>query len=203
MIPAMTRNWIVVASVDHMRRGRDAGFMQACHGKAAPLRRLHPGDLVACYSPTLEFRGKEKCQSFTAFGIVGDTEPCQVDVGGAFRPYRRGVTWLEADGAPIRPLVEDLEFTTGKRNWGYVFRFGLFAVSDHDIGVIARAMGAQYPPGRAKNVGDVCSPALADPPVSPYRCRFNEHRSENLLRPQPAAPVGDGRFVARGDRRPP
>ena len=30
----------------------EAGFMQVSHGKAAPLRRIRPGDGVAYYSPT-------------------------------------------------------------------------------------------------------------------------------------------------------
>ncbi len=37
----MTRkNWIVVASADHVGRGRAGGFMQACHGKAAPYEEF-------------------------------------------------------------------------------------------------------------------------------------------------------------------
>lgn len=39
--------------------------MQVCHGKAAPLRRVKPGDRVVYYSPTLEFRSKSKLQAFT------------------------------------------------------------------------------------------------------------------------------------------
>jgi hypothetical protein len=34
------QNWIAVASADHVGRGRAPGFMQVCHGKAAPLRRI-------------------------------------------------------------------------------------------------------------------------------------------------------------------
>ncbi|MBY0464817.1 MAG: EVE domain-containing protein, partial [Burkholderiales bacterium] len=55
-VPAATvpRNWIAVASADHARRGRDEmtpGFMQVCHGKCAPLKRMRPGDRVAYYAP--------------------------------------------------------------------------------------------------------------------------------------------------------
>ncbi|MDD5576645.1 MAG: EVE domain-containing protein, partial [Acidithiobacillus sp.] len=56
----MSRNWVAVASAEHVRIGRAAGFMQVCHGKAAPLRRIKPGDRVAYYSPTVEFGGKNK-----------------------------------------------------------------------------------------------------------------------------------------------
>ena len=42
----MSRNWLAVASANHVRKGRAEGFMQVCHGKLAPLRRIKPGDLV-------------------------------------------------------------------------------------------------------------------------------------------------------------
>jgi hypothetical protein len=136
-----TQNWVAVASAEHVRIGRAAGFMQVCHGRAAPLRRIHPGDRVAYYSPTTAFRGRDKCQSFTSLGIICDRQPYQPVTEGAFCPFRRDVTWLETRDAPIGPLLDDLEFAAGKRNWGYQLRFGLFSVSAHDMVTIAKAMG--------------------------------------------------------------
>ena len=139
----MSRNWIAVASADHVRGGCKAGFMQVCHGKAAPLRRIRPGDRVAYYSPTVEFRGKDKLQAFTAIGVVKAGDPYQFDMGGGFCPFRRDVTWIEAIETPIQPLIGELEFSAGKRNWGYQLRSGLFSVSDHDMEKIAKAMGVR------------------------------------------------------------
>ena len=45
----MSRNWLAVASAEHVEIGRSAGFMQVCHGKASPLRRVQPGDRVVYY----------------------------------------------------------------------------------------------------------------------------------------------------------
>jgi hypothetical protein len=143
---ALTQNWIAVASAEHVRRGRADGFMQVCHGKGGPLARIRAGALVAYYSPTVAFHGVEKCQAFTSFGIVRATPPYQVDMGGGFRPFRRDVTWLETHDAPIRPLLADLEFAAGRRNWGYQLRLGLFSVSDRDMLRIAAAMGADKVP---------------------------------------------------------
>ena len=89
----MTRNWVAVASAEHVRIGRSHGFMQVCHGKAAPLRRVQPGDRVVYYSPTSGFRGRDGLQSFTAIGVVDDGAPYQADMGGGFLPFRRDVTW--------------------------------------------------------------------------------------------------------------
>jgi hypothetical protein len=38
------KHWLAVASAEHVRRGQAEGFMQVCHGKAAPLKRIQPGD---------------------------------------------------------------------------------------------------------------------------------------------------------------
>ena len=135
-----SKNWIAVACAEHVRRGRELGIMQVCHGKAAPLRRVQPGDRVAYYSPTVVFRGSEKCQSFTACGVVREGPVYQADMGGGFLPFRRDVEWQPVREVPIHPLLDRLDFTRGQRSWGYAFRYGLFAVSDHDMDVIAREM---------------------------------------------------------------
>lgn len=142
-LPGAPRCWIAVASAEHVRKGRTDGFMQVCHGKAAPLRRIKPGDFVAYYSPVEVFQSKARMQAFTAIGRVRAGEPYPFDMNGGFCPYRRDVDWFAAREAAIHPLLDRLEFSRGQRNWGYQFRFGLFEVSAHDFDVIAQAMGAQ------------------------------------------------------------
>ena len=53
-------------------------------------------------------------------------------------------TWIsrQLHEAPIRPLIDDLDFIEDKTRWGYRFRFGVFEISEHDLGVIRAAMGA-------------------------------------------------------------
>ena len=141
----MSRSWVAVASAEHVRLGRSKGFMQVCHGKAAPLARIHPGDAVVYYSPTAAFRGNDRLQSFTAIGVVIGNASYQADMGGGFRPFRRDVDWRVAQETPIKPLIGQLQFTTAKRNWGFQLRFGLFEISAADMAVIADAMGASLP----------------------------------------------------------
>ncbi len=71
-------------------------------------------------------------------------DPYQFDMGGGFQPFRRDICWLSAEEAPIRSILGMMEFSAGKQNWGYQFRFGIFAISDHDMNVIAAAMGANF-----------------------------------------------------------
>ena len=140
----LRRNWLAVASAEHVRQGRLSGFMQVCHGKAAPLRRVQPSERIVYYSPTITFRGKDKLQAFTALGIVNQGDPYQVDMGNGFCPYRRDVTWFAAKETPITPLLDQLDFTKEKQHWGYQLRFGLFIISDHDMELIAKAMKAEH-----------------------------------------------------------
>ena len=140
------QNWSAVASAEHVQRRRSEGFMQVCHGKATPLRRVKPGSRVVYYSPTQTFGGADRLQAFTALGIVRDVEAYQVDMGGGFRPFRRDIDWIATRPAPIKPLLDRLELTKGQRNWGQKFRFGLVAISAQDMGVIAEAMGARNVP---------------------------------------------------------
>jgi EVE domain len=137
------QNWIAVASAEHVRRGRCEGFMQVCHGKAAPLRRVRPGSCVVYYSPTETFGGTARLQAFTALGIVRHVDAYQVDMGGGFQPFRRDIDWFETRPVPIKPLLDRLELTKGQRNWGQKFRFGLVAISARDMTLIADAMGVR------------------------------------------------------------
>jgi len=136
------RYWIAVASAEHARRGKELGFMQVCHGKSAPLRRLKLGDGVVYYSPNTTMRAKDRLQSFTTIGRVKDERTYQADMGG-FRPFRRDVQYRDAREAPIAPLLEHLALTHGKPNWGAAFRFGLVEISAADFATIAQAMGAR------------------------------------------------------------
>ncbi len=133
--------WMAVASADHVAIGRRDGMMQVCHGKAGPLRRIRPGDAVAYYSPSRQMGRSDGLQSFTALGVAKDCPSYQFDMGGGFVPFRRDVEWFETTEIAIRPLLDVLEFTRGKTNWGYQFRYGLFEISASDMKRIADAMG--------------------------------------------------------------
>jgi hypothetical protein len=138
----IAKNWIAVASANHARRGRDEsvpGFMQVCHGKPGPIKRVHPGDRVAYYAPTISMGGKDKCQCFVSLGRVQPGDPYAFDMGG-FVPWRRNVLYWPAREASILPLLDAFEFVEDRARWGYKFRFGLFQISDHDMALIAQAM---------------------------------------------------------------
>jgi hypothetical protein len=138
-----SRHWIGVASLDHVLRGVAGAFCQLNHGKAAQIRRLSPRDWIVYYSPRQGMNSGEAVQAFTAIGQIEPGEPYAGDMGGGMQAMRRGVSFLDAREAPIRPLLEALSFTAGRASWGYVFRRGSFEVAAKDFRVIARAMGVE------------------------------------------------------------
>lgn len=136
----MTEHWIAVASAEHVRRGRKEGFMQICHGKVGPLKRVKPGSGIVYYSPSTTMGVNDRLQAFTALGYVAQGEPYIVEMENGFRAYRRDVDWHNDKEAAIRPLLDMLEFTANKSNWGYQLRFGLCQISAQDFGLIETAM---------------------------------------------------------------
>jgi len=141
----MTRNWLAVASAEHVEIGLSEGFMQVSHGKASPLRRIQPGDRIVYYSPNRHYtpshalRGKDQLQAFTAIGTVKPGTPYQADMGFGFRPYRRDVAWHDAAATPLAMVKDMLAFTQDK-NWAYRLRQGVVEISDADMTTIAEAM---------------------------------------------------------------
>jgi EVE domain len=138
-----TRYWIGVASRDHVVKGVAGGFCQLSHGKAGPVKRLSPGDWIAYYSPRTEIGGGEPVQAFTAVGRIRPGEPYAADIGGGFHPVRREVDFLACKEAPIRPLLDQLDFTRRHASWGMAFRRDSFAVGVGDFLQIAAAMGVR------------------------------------------------------------
>jgi EVE domain len=137
----MSRNWLAVSSAEHVEIGRSAGFMQVCHGKATPLRRVQPGDRVVYYSPNRIYSPSHasRLQAFTAIGTVKEGGLYQADMGFGFHPFRRDVTWHDAEPAPLAALKYALSFAQ-EENWGYRLRRGLIEISDADMTVIASVM---------------------------------------------------------------
>lgn len=138
----MSKFWMAVASADHTRRGKAGGFMQVNHGKAAPLRRIAPGDGLVYYSPSEIYQARDGLKSFTTIGIVAEGDIYPGEMGG-WTAFRRDVRYFDASETPITPLLDQLDFTRGKTNWGYQLRFGLFEISPHDFDRISEAMGAR------------------------------------------------------------
>ncbi|MPZ53664.1 MAG: EVE domain-containing protein [Acidimicrobiia bacterium] len=134
-------HWVNTISLDHVQKGVDGGFTQADHGRNTRLSRLRPGDWLVFYSPRTHFRAGDAVQAFTALGRIDDGEPYQVKMTPDFHPWRRPVAFISCETAPIRPLIDHLEFITDKKSWGYPFRRGLFEIDASDFAVIAEAMG--------------------------------------------------------------
>ncbi len=132
--------WIAVASKDHVMRGVSGGFMQANHGKRAPLKRMKSADWVIFYSPKQVLERDEKCQAFTAIGQVSDDNIYQVAMTEDFAPFRRNVTFQAANETSILPLINDLDFIPNKKSWGYPFRIGFFEIGEHDFELISQNM---------------------------------------------------------------
>lgn len=132
--------WIAVVSKEHTMRGVAGGFMQVCHGKQAPLKRMKPNDWMLVYSPKLSMEGDIKCQSFTAIGQALDDTVYQFQMTPTFNPFRRNIKFYDCEETSILPLINDLEFIQNKKSWGFPFRFGFFEINETDFNLIMSKM---------------------------------------------------------------
>jgi len=140
MINREPKYWIIVASKDHVKKAVAQGIAQACHGKAAQLKRMKKGDFVIYYSGRQILGKPDKCQEFTASGKVIDDEIYQSQVSEDFCPSRRNIEFFECKDAPVLPLIADLAFIKNKKSWGYPFRFGFFEINQQDFDLISSKM---------------------------------------------------------------
>ena len=135
-----TKYWVIVASKDHVKKGMAEGFAQACHGKSSPLKRMKKGDFVVYYSGKETMGKPDKCQEFTALGKVIDDEVYAVQVSEDFCPSRRNIEFLKSEDTSILPFIQELDFITNKKSWGYPFRFGFFEIQKQDFDLISSKM---------------------------------------------------------------
>jgi EVE domain-containing protein len=136
--------WIGVvpkADAEAMIGGR---YAELNRGRAGPLERMREGDGLALYSPRSGDADDARVQAFTAIGRVADGPIVQTHAHDASATFRRGVDYLPASEAPIKPLIEPLSFIRSKLHWGAPFRFGFIRVPESDFAQIAAAMGCDF-----------------------------------------------------------
>ncbi|XZF13115.1 EVE domain-containing protein [Chitinophagaceae bacterium MMS25-I14] len=137
---SQVRYWMTSISKEHTMRGVNGSFIQVCHGKEAPLKRMHTGDYLVVYSSRETMEGDEKCQSFTAIGQVADDAVYAFRMTENFIPFRRNISFFNCIETPIAPLIPELDFITNKKSWGYPFRFGFFEITEKDFNLIVSKM---------------------------------------------------------------
>ncbi len=136
----MTRFWVASISKEHTMRGINGNFIQVCHGKKAPLKRMSKGDMILMYSSKITLDGNEKCQKFTAIGKVADDEIYSFQMSENFVPFRRKIKFYACEEYSILPLIAELDFIENKKMWGYPFRYGFFEINKKDYNLIASKM---------------------------------------------------------------
>ena len=128
-------HWIAVISRAHARIAAASGFLQVCHGKAAPLRHTAAGDEVFIYCPREEMGGGKVLKRVEYRCTFDDDRVYQVEQAPGFSPFRKDVTFdTRFEGCPIHDVI-GLELT-GNPHWGMLARRGFFEISAHDASLL-------------------------------------------------------------------
>lgn len=138
------RYWLVVQPLDRARQLVEGGYVQVPWGLHAGVAEMGESDGVALYSPREHNPDGDPLRAFVQAGRVRAGEAYQAGGRGA-SPWRRDVEWmLESRIAPIRPLRDMLEFTSG-RFWGEKLRDGWLEISGRDFIVAEDAVRRPAP----------------------------------------------------------
>lgn len=136
----MSKYWIAAISKEHAQLAIKGSFIQVCHGKEAPLKKMKKDDYIIIYSSKITMRKNEKCQMFTALGKVSDDHVYSFEMTEQFKPFRRNIEFLKSNEISILSMIENLEFIPDKKYWGYSFRYGFFEISENDFNFITSKM---------------------------------------------------------------
>lgn len=129
----MRKYWIGVASLDHARLGIEGGFVQLCHGKSKPLKRMRKNDIIIYYSPKTSLSSQKRCQSFTAMRRIMDDNTYSFQMSDTFLPFRRDVEFIKKiQLVSIYNVMYDLDFIEDVKHYGEKFRFGHLDISRED-----------------------------------------------------------------------
>ncbi|HUQ41675.1 MAG TPA: EVE domain-containing protein [Candidatus Limnocylindrales bacterium] len=137
---AERRYWVGVSAGDHVDKGRDGGFVMFAHGKHDTVNKLSPGDRFAYYAPMTGMNAGDVIRKFVAIGEILDEAPAERVMRGG-TGWSRPARYFKASPADVYPLLDKLSFIHDRQHWGMAFRRSLFAVTDADFALIARAMG--------------------------------------------------------------
>lgn len=130
---APNTTWVLVASLDHARRGLTGGFVMANHGKRAPLARMSPDDGIVIYSPTTTYPQGRPLRAITIVGSVTGAEPEPSDV--IENGYRRRAALREIEPLPLDRVRDHLPTNR--------LRFGFFELSTADADAVWRLIDDQ------------------------------------------------------------
>ncbi len=132
-------HWIAVISRAHARIAAGSGFLQVCHGKAAPLRRTAAGDEVFIYCPREAMGAGEVLKRIEFRCTFDDDRVYQVEQAPGFKPFRKDVTF---DPGFVGVAIHDVGGLdlTADPHWGMRARQGFFQISPEDAGLL-RAFG--------------------------------------------------------------
>lgn len=131
--------WVAVVSKEHALRGIAGGFMQACHGKAAPLKRMKAGDGFMFYCPAMTMGGAEKVHKFLGFGKVEEREPYLFEMSANFHPFRRDIDFIPGSENIESAIIADLKNLTIRSK----LCFGFLDLPPADFALISESMGLE------------------------------------------------------------
>lgn len=129
--------WLTTAALEHVDIVKEKGYTQVNMGPKEPLEKMHKGDRILYYSPTMYFEQPEPCQQFTAISCISDDEIYPQDPVNPVR-WRRNAEYMTCNPEHAGNFHHDVEFLHKHENWVDAFKQNVFEISQNDFITIAK-----------------------------------------------------------------
>jgi len=129
------KHWMAVISLEHAHIAAASGFLQVCHGKAAPLKATRAGDEFFIYCPKTHMKDGEALRQVVFRGHFKDDRVYQVEQFPGFHPWRKDVRFDTSFQAVALLSIAGLELTRNP-HWGMLARRGFFELSAADAALL-------------------------------------------------------------------
>lgn len=120
--------------------GVAGGFAQLCHGRAAPLAKMRPGDWLIYYAPRERMHAGAPVRAFVALGRVVGERVYEVELDGR-TPHRRDIVYEPVRRVALADVKARLHLAASPA-WAMKLRSGHVELDAHDFAIIAAAMRA-------------------------------------------------------------
>jgi len=139
---AFMKHWIAVISLEHAQIAAASGFLQVCHGKAAPLKATRAGDAFFIYCSKTQMTDGKPLKQIAFHGHFMDDRVYQVEQFAGFHPWRKDVRFDRQFQTIALLSVKGLELTRNP-HWGMLARRGFFEISAHDAALLNQSREQQ------------------------------------------------------------
>lgn len=135
-----TSYWLCNAAQEHVDIVKNKGYHQLNMGPKEPLEKMHAGDWILYYSPTILFEKPETtCHTFSGISCLTDNHVYPQDPNNPIR-WRRNAQYYHCKPHHVQEFHHHVEFLHKYDNWLDALKETIFKISPQDFLTVAQTI---------------------------------------------------------------